>query len=193
MVKKISRGCAPYPPLLLLHPSLDEHPRRPGAPAEAQTPEVTSPPSRVCAVHTGVPLVCGLGTLVWRQEIAKFEFVWAHPHKTHWCTPLTMSSQNYRVYLHFFSPKDSLIKRRGRGGAGDFRDRARDFARSNHSSRRLVLPISRPTTVIITPRRYPESHGSSRTAHGAAHGTSRRTAPTMLMADLDREIRFPLA
>ena len=28
-----------------------------------------------------------------------------------------MSSQNYRVYLHFFSPKDSLIKRRGRGGA----------------------------------------------------------------------------
>ena len=64
---------------------------------------------------------------------------------------------------------------------GDFRDRARDFARSNHSSRRLVLPISRPTTVIITPRRYPESPGSSRTAHGAAHGTSRRTAPTMLM------------
>ena len=73
---------------------------------------------------------------------------------------------------------------------GDFRDRARDFARSNHSSRRLVLPISRPTTVIITPRRYPQSPGSSRTAHGAAHGTSRRTAPTMLMADLDREIRF---
>ena len=60
---------------------------------------------------------------------------------------------------------------------GDFRDRARDFARSNHSSRRLVLPISRPTTVIITPRRYPESPGSSRTAHGAAHGTSRRTPP----------------
>ena len=59
----------------------------------------------------------------------------------------------------------------------DFRDRARDFARSNHSSRRLVLPISRPTTVIITPRRYPESPGSSRTAHGAAHGTTRRTPP----------------
>ena len=65
---------------------------------------------------------------------------------------------------------------------GDFRDRARDFARSNHSSRRLVLPIYRPTAVNITPRRYPESPGSSRTAHGAAHGTSRRTAPTMLMA-----------
>ena len=62
---------------------------------------------------------------------------------------------------------------------GDFRDRARDFARSNHSSRRLVLPISRPTTVIITPLRYPESPGSSRTAHGAAHGTSRRTAPPL--------------
>ena len=62
---------------------------------------------------------------------------------------------------------------------GDFRDRARDFARSNHSSRRLVLPIYRPTTVNITPRRYPESPGSSRTAHGAAHGTSRRTAPIM--------------
>ena len=62
---------------------------------------------------------------------------------------------------------------------GDFRDRARDFARSNHSSRRLVLPISRPTTVIITPRRYPESPGSSRTAHGAAHGTSRRTRPPL--------------
>ena len=73
------------------------------------------------------------------------------------------------------------------------RYRARDFARSNHSSRRLALPISRPTTVIITPPRYPESPGSSRTAHGAAHGTSRRTAPTMLMADLDREVRFPLA
>ena len=64
---------------------------------------------------------------------------------------------------------------------GDFRDRARDFARSNHSSRRLVLPISRPTTVSTTPRKYPESPGSSRTAHGAAHGTSRRPAPTMLM------------
>jgi hypothetical protein len=62
---------------------------------------------------------------------------------------------------------------------GDFRDRARDFARSNHSSRRLVLPISRPTAVIITPRKYPESPGSSRTAHGAAHGTSRRPAPTL--------------
>ena len=62
---------------------------------------------------------------------------------------------------------------------GDFRDRARDFARSNHSSRRLVLPISRPTTVGITPRRYPESPGSSRTAHGAAHGTSRRPVPTI--------------
>ena len=36
MVKKISRGCAPDPPLL--HPSLDEHPRRPGPPAEAQSP-----------------------------------------------------------------------------------------------------------------------------------------------------------
>ena len=60
---------------------------------------------------------------------------------------------------------------------GDFRDRARDFVRSNHSSRRLVLPISRPITVSITPRRYPESPGSSRTAHGAAHGASRRTAP----------------
>ncbi len=53
----------------------------------------------------------------------------------------------------------------------------RDFARSKHSSRRLVLPIYRPTTVSITPRRYPESPGSSRTAHGAAHGASRRTAP----------------
>ena len=62
---------------------------------------------------------------------------------------------------------------------GDFRDRARDFARSNHSSRRLVLPISRPTTVSITPRRYPKSPGSSRTAHGAAHGTSRRTRPPL--------------
>ena len=62
---------------------------------------------------------------------------------------------------------------------GDFRDRARDFARSNHSSRRLVLPVSRPTTVGITPRRYPESPGSSRTAHGAAHGTSRRPVPTI--------------
>ena len=69
----------------------------------------------------------------------------------------------------------------------------RDFARSKHSSRRLVLPIYRPTTVNITPRRYPESPGSSRTAHGAAHGASRRTAPTMLMADLDRKIRFPPA
>ena len=58
---------------------------------------------------------------------------------------------------------------------GDFRDRARDFARSNHSSRRLVLPISRPTTVIITPRRYPESPGSSRTAH-APRGRSRHLA-----------------
>ena len=72
---------------------------------------------------------------------------------------------------------------------GDFRDRGRDFARSNHSSRGLVLPTSRPTTVSITPQRYPESPGSSRTAHGAAHGASRRTAPTMLLAHLGREIR----
>ena len=73
---------------------------------------------------------------------------------------------------------------------GDFRDRVRDFARSNHSSRGLVLPTSRPTTVSITPQRYPESPGSSRIAHGAAHGASRRTAPTMLLAHLGREIRF---
>ena len=73
---------------------------------------------------------------------------------------------------------------------GDFRYRVRNFARSNHSSRGLVLPTSRPTTVSITPRRYPKSPGSSRTAHGAAHGASRRTAATMLLAHLGREIRF---
>ena len=35
MAKKISRGCAPDPPLL--HPSLDEHPRRSGTPAATQS------------------------------------------------------------------------------------------------------------------------------------------------------------
>ena len=59
---------------------------------------------------------------------------------------------------------------------GDFRYRARDFARSNHSSRRLVLPISRPTTVSITPRRYSESPGSSQTARTGPLTTRQRLA-----------------
>ena len=63
MVKKISRGCAPDP--RLLHPSLDEHPRRPGPRAEAQS---TAPSWRARAASgRAVAIGVHVGFVSWQD------------------------------------------------------------------------------------------------------------------------------